>query len=94
MNLWLVLWLMLFSIVWMDGVCHICRDYETISDYPEVVLSWHVRFEVEGNALAGFNNKVAVCTLGGLGTDFFMIEEHYHANLCILLRIIFMVVYD
>jgi hypothetical protein len=38
---------MLFSIVWMDSVGHVCGNHETIPDDSEIIFFRHITFEVE-----------------------------------------------
>ena len=55
-NFRMVLSLVLFRVVWMDCVGHVCGNHKTISNHSKVVFFGEVTLHVEGDSLSGFDN--------------------------------------
>lgn len=89
-----MLGLMFLRVVRVNSMSHVSRNQETISNDSVVVLLRQIWVQVPGNAFGGLDNHVAVCSLGRLRTNFFVIEEHDHADLRIILVASIMILYN
>ena len=65
---------MLFGVIGVNGVGHVCRQEEAPMDGLEVLILSHLGSEARRDSLGHFNEHVAVSTLGRLRTNFLMVE--------------------
>mmetsp|Transcript_4968 Transcript_4968/g.3583 ORF Transcript_4968/g.3583 Transcript_4968/m.3583 type:complete len:92 (-) Transcript_4968:846-1121(-) len=69
-------------VVWVDGVGHVGGEVEALSNASEVLLlpALPLRRQSAEDSLREFAEQVGVGALSGLGTDFFVVEEHENAH--------------
>ena len=94
MDSWVVVGLMLLRVVGVDGVSHIGRDEEALSNGGVVVLLGGVWLRAPDDSLASLNDHVAVSSLSRGGTDLLVVEEHDHADLLVVEVALLLVVDD
>ena len=75
--------MVLLWVVRMHSMGHVCRKNETTMDSLEVkfLVKWG---QTAKDSLGDFDGHIAISTLCRRRSDLFVIEQHYHINLCVV----------
>ena len=84
MKFWLMLGLMFVNIIRMDSVCHISWHKVTLANTSIIVFLSSILLQCIEDSFCRLHKHVAVSSLGRLWSNFFMIKQHNHTDICII----------
>jgi hypothetical protein len=78
MNSWLMLSLMLFCVIWMNRMCHICWYEKTFPYCSFHILIRSIFMYTFNNSFCGYIYNITISSLCRTWSNFLMIKKHNH----------------
>ena len=88
---WSMLRMMFLRVIWMHPMCHVSTKHKTSPNSPVIFTHPPLLPESLIYSLSNLSSHIGVSPLCRCRSHLFVIKQHHHINLVLILRLLFLV---